>query len=204
MDLKSKKNLIFWGAILLIGAGLILYSYFEQYSNTEVVLPTVPGNPEENSTNNQKQSDATPLPFPSPTPRPLPLVPVVSTQEPFLGLNGVKSPATCQVGGEVRFISADSFLSLDSKISWQNIDSYGRLIKWDISPKDELAVGPNIFESLPLPNGEYQNLTVRLPEKPVTKNYTLTARVTYGQFVKGNLEIKETDCAGQVKVNLNF
>lgn len=192
--MENKKNLIWRGFIVLIGLGLLAgYGYFFRSGpgGSGLVLPT-----------NQSTPSETVTPSLEPTPRPS--VSAISTPEPFLGLNGVKSPATCQVGGEVKFISSDSFLSLDSKISWQNIDSRGRLIKWHISPDDKLAVGPNIFESLPLPDGEYQNLTVRLPEKPISKNYLLTASVTYGQFIKGNLEVKETNCTGQVQVNLNF
>lgn len=195
--MKINKNFILWGLIVLTSSvGLLVwYGYFItsdlSLPGHDVILPTNEATPSE-----------TLMPSPEVTPRPS--APVSSTQEPFLGLNGVTSPATCQVGGEVRFTATDSFLSLDSKISWQNIDSRGRLIKWRISPDDKLAVGPNIFESLPLPDGQYENLTVRLPEKPVSKNYLLTASVTYGQFVKGNLEVKETSCTGQVKVNLNF
>lgn len=194
--MKNNKNLILFGLVVVIGLGsLAWYGYFLKSdlsdSGSDVILPTNEATPSE-----------TLMPSPEVTPRPS--APVSSTQEPFLGLNGVTSPATCQVGGEVEFTAADSFRSKGSKISWQNIDSRGRLIKWHISPDDKLAVGPNIFESLPLPDGQYENLTVRLPENPIAKNYLLTASVTYGQFVKGNLEVKETNCTGQVKVNLNF
>ncbi len=192
--MKNNKNLILSGLVVLAGLGLLAWYGYSSRSNSgnlDLVLPT-----------NQVTPGYTSLPSPKATPRPS--VPVTATPEPFLGLNGVTSPATCQVGGEIRFTAVDSFLSLDSKISWQHIDSRGRLIKWHISPDDKLAVGPNIFESLPLPDGQYQNLTVRLPENPISKHYFLTASVTYGQFVKGNLEVKETNCTGQVKVNLNF
>jgi len=191
--MKNSQNLLIWGSVILVGVGLILYSYLGKSSDNGTALPTTSDNSQES-----------PTVSPTPTPTPRPSAPTVSTQEPFLGLNGVKSPATCQVEGGVEFTAADSFISKGSKISWQNIDSRGRLIKWQVSPKDDLAVGPNIFESLPLPDGQYQNLTVRLPEKPIAKTYILTASVTYGQFVKGDLKIKETNCTGQVKVDLNF
>ena len=196
--MKHNKNLILIGLVVLIGLGLLVwYGYFvkQKTGGSELVLPTNQPIPTETSTSSPEFT-LQPPPFPS--------VSITITPEPFLGLNGVTSPATCQVGGEVRFTSADSFLSLGSKISWKNIDSRGRLIKWQVSPKDNLAVGPNIFESLPLPDGQYENLTVRLPEKPISKSYILTASVTYGQFIKENLEIKETNCTGQGKVKLNF
>lgn len=192
----NKKSLILSGLILLVGLGLLAWSGFfkSDLDGSDLVLPTIQATPSE-----------TAVPSPEPTPRPSPS-PVLSnpTPEPFSSLNGIKSPATCQIEGEVEFTASDSFRSKGSKISWQNVDSRGRLIKWQISPDDKLAIGPNIFESLPLPDGQYQNLTVRLPEKPISKNYLLTASVTYGQFIKGNLEVKETSCTGQVKVNLNF
>ena len=192
--MKNNKNIILIFLVVLVGLGaLAWYGYFVRSNNgdSDLVLPIIQPNP-------------TDILVQSPEPTPRPSVPATDTPEPFLGLNGVTSPATCQVEGEVEFTAGDSFRSKGSKISWQNIDSRGRLIKWHVSPDDKLAVGPNIFEMLPLPNGQYENLTVRLPENPISKNYLLTASVTYGQFVKGNLEVKETNCTGQVKVNLNF
>ena len=204
------KNIILISLVLLVGLGaLAWYGYFvrSKTGDSGLVLPTTEPtpteilvqSPEPDSTHSNDSGQAS-----SPQATPRPSVPITATPEPFLGLNGVTSPATCQVGGEVEFTSTDSFRSLGSKISWKNIDSRGRLIKWHVSPKDDLAVGPNIFESLPLPDGEYQNLTVRLPENPIAKAYLLTASVTYGQFVKGDLKVKETNCTGQVKVTLNF
>lgn len=179
---------------MLVGVGLIFYSYFFK-SATNGILPVASNTP---------IGDLVVSPMPTPTPTPRPSVATSPTPEPFLGLNGIKSPATCQVEGEVEFTASDSFRSRGSKISWKNVDSRGRLIKWHVNPDDKLAVGPNIFESLPLPDGQYENLTVRLPEKPVSKSYLLIASVTYGQFIKGNLEVKETNCTGQVRVDLNF
>ena len=169
------KNL-YWIIIILVGIGLVLYAYFSKRNDLSV--------------------DISESPSPSPT--------VSPSEEPFVGLNGIKSPATCQVGGEVNFTAKDTFISNGSKISWKNVDSQGRLINWHIAPQDDLKIGPNIFANLTVPDGEYQNLTVRLPENPTSKTYTLTASITYGQFIKGDLKVKETNCSGQVKVNLNF
>ena len=208
---NNKKNLIFLG-IIIIGLGLLAwYGYFagSKTGDSDLILSTTQPTPTPTETliaspepDSAHSNDSGQASSPQATPRPSVLVTI--TPEPFLGLNGVKNPATCQVEGEVEFTATDSFRSKGSKISWQNIDSRGRLIKWHISPEDKLSVGPNIFESLPLPDGQYENLTVRLPENPISKNYLLTALVTYGQFIKGNLEVKEANCIGQVKVNLNF
>lgn len=201
--MKNKKNLILLSFIVLAGLWLLArYGFFKpDLDGSDLVLPTIQATTNETV---MPSPEATPGSTSSPQARPS--VPVLSTPtpEPFLGLNGITSPATCQIEGEVEFTAGDSFRSKGSKISWQNVDSRGRLIKWQINPDDELAIGPNIFESLPLPDGQYENLTVRLPEKPISKSYLLTASVTYGQFIKDNLEVKEVNCTGQVKVNLNF
>ena len=201
LGMKNNKNIIIFSFVILVGLGLLVWSGFirSKTGDSEVVLPIIELIPTETLIPSPEPDSTS-----SPQAIPRPSVSVTDIPEPFLGLNGVKSPATCQIEGEVEFTASDSFRSKGSKIYWQNIDSRGRLIKWQISPKDNLAVGPNIFESLPLPDGQYENLTVRLPEKPVSKSYTLTASVTYGQFIKENLEVKETNCTGQVKVNLNF
>lgn len=195
--MNNNKNLILWGIVILIGLGALIWSgFFRSDSDDPDVILLTPTNTIEVT------PSETAVPSLEPTLKPS--VSVTVTPEPFLGLNGVKAPATCQVEGEVEFTANDTFKSKGSKISWQNVDTRGRLINWFISPNDQLAVGPNIFEILPLPDGQYENLTVRLPEKPVSKDYILTASVTYGQFIKGNLEVKVAKCTGQVKVNLNF
>ena len=191
--MENKKNLIFWGGALLVGAGLIFYSYISApVKQTE--------QPVDNGVVQSPVSTATPnsafSPVPSLTTKP--------TEEPFIGLRGVKAPATCQVGGEINFSDKNTFSSKDLKISWQNIDSQGRLIKWRISPQDGLMIGPNIFANLNIRNGEYESLTVRLPENPISKTYLLTASVTYGQIIQGDVKVKEANCSGQVKVNINF
>lgn len=187
--MKNTKSLILWGIVAVGVIGLVFYAYLSKQDRNS-------------------GSTATPDVIQSPTPVPTPvLTPVPGpslTEEPFSSLRGIKSPATCQVSGEINFSDAGTFSTRDSQISWQNVDSQGRLINWHISPQDNLKIGPNIFANLIIPNGKYENLTVRLPENPVSKNYLLTASITYGQFVKGDLKVKEVNCSGLVKVNLNF
>lgn len=192
--LKNKKNLVFWGVVALIGAGLIFYGYSKSVRHTErpdsdiIQLPS-----ETNEINTTEELSGTPIPTPRLTP----------TETPFLGLHGIKTPATCQISGEAEF-SSPGLYSSNTKLSWQNVDSQGRLINWRVSPEDELAIGPNIFANLTVPDGEYENLTIRLPENPVSKNYLLTVSITYGQIVQDDVKIREANCSGQVQVNLNF
>lgn len=176
--MENNKNFIFWGAVVLVGAGLILYSYFSRPVGQPI------------------NSDVVQSPIPTTSPK-------LPTKESFLGLHGIKAPATCQISGETNFTDQKTYSS-NTKISWQNIDSQGRLINWHISPQDGLAIGPNIFANLAVPSGEYQNLTVGLPENPVSKTYLLTASVTYGQIINDDVKVKEASCTGQIKVNLNF
>lgn len=187
--MENKRALFFWVVVILAGVGLISYSYFFRPGDGTVTPTAGP------------DLTVSPILDQSPTSSPRPNM--KETEEPFLGLRGITSPATCQISGEANFSSPDSFSS-NTKISWQNVDSQGRLIKWHISPKDDLAIGPNLFANLIIPNGQYDNFTIRLPEKPVAKAYLVTASVTYGQIIKGDVKVKEVNCTGQVKVNLNF
>lgn len=189
--LNRKQNLIFWTSLMLVGVGLVFYRYFWGLPQGEET--TVSGTPEAGL-----MADFTPLPTFQP------LVQESLTPEPFLGLNGIKASATCQVNGEISFFSPDTFSSVNSQISWQNVDSQGRLINWRVDPADSLFVGPNIFANLDVPEGQYGNLTIRLPEEPVAKKYLLTASITYGQIIQGDVKVKEVNCTGQVKVNLDF
>ena len=194
--LSNKKNLIFWGGVMVLGLGLVLVIYFAkpagygEQTTGPATGSVVVQNP--NFTVSPESSSS-----PQATPRPS------ATEEPFVGLNDIKAPAVCQISGETDF-SDSKLYSSNTKISWQNVDSQGRLINWRISPTDNLAIGPNIFANLTVPNGEFENLTVRLPENPVAKSYLLTASITYGQVIQGDVKVKEVNCSGQVKVNLNF
>jgi len=188
--MENKKNFILWGGVAVLGLGLVLAIYFakpagyvEQIIEQGVVQSSTP------TPDSTSSSQATPRPS--------------ATEEPFIGLHGIKAPATCQVSGEAEFFDFDTYSS-NTKLSWQNVDSQGRLINWRISPNDGLAVGPNIFANLTVPDGQYENLTIRLPENPISKTYLLTVSITYGQFIDGDLKVKEVNCSGQAKVNLSF
>src|SRR3989344_8582020 len=104
-------------------------------------------------------------------------------------------PASCYLAGSIEFLAPNLSQNKDADIVYKNIDSVARHIIWSVSPQDDLSVGPNLFASLPVPNGT-EDVTVGLPASPKAKNYTLTAKVTYGRFVNGNLEIKEAPCSG--------
>lgn len=112
-------------------------------------------------------------------------------------------PAECQLTGSITFISPRLYENKDANIIYKNIDSVARHIIWTISPNDDLAVGPNLFANLPLPDG-VEDVTVSLPDNPKSKNYILTAKVTYEVFINRNLEIKESSCTGQIPIKINY
>ncbi len=112
-------------------------------------------------------------------------------------------PAECSLAGNIKYLEPGTYENLEANINYKNIDSKARHIIWTISPKDDLSVGPNLFSRLFLPDGT-EDVTIGLPDYPKSKNYTLTAKVTYGRFVKGNLEIKEASCSGQIPVEISY
>ena len=193
--MENKRNFMLWGSVAVLVLGIISVVYFAKPAEyiEQTAEPTTGPNVVQSSSS---------APIPTLTPA-MTIKPTATTGEPFIGPNGIKSPATCQVSGEAEF-SEPRLYSSNTKISWQNVDSQGRLINWRIIPNDSLIIGPNLFANLIVPDGQYENLTIRLPEKPVSKTYLLTASVTYGQFIGGDLKVKEVNCSGQAEVRISF
>lgn len=113
-------------------------------------------------------------------------------------LHGV---ATCQLNGEIKFINHDLYNNQDARFRYQGVDHPARLVTWTVTPKDDLRVGPNIFNQLSLPNGESQ-LYISLPDQPMAQSYTLTATINYGRTVNGEFMIYTVACTGQTKITL--
>ena len=111
-------------------------------------------------------------------------------------------PATCQLTGELKFLQHNIYNNQDAKFRYQGIDSPARNIFWRVTPKDDLTIGPNLFNQLPVPNGD-SLLFVVLPDKPVSKRYELTASVQYGRVdSSGNIAVSVANCSGQTVVVL--
>lgn len=112
--------------------------------------------------------------------------------------------ATCQLGGEIRFIKQNLYETRGAKITYQNVDDPTRQIFWKSEPNDEtLAVGPNLFEELPLPNGQ-REIGVSLKNNPTSKSYILTAVITYGaRNLNGDIEVRNVDCVGKIIVDMS-
>ena len=112
-------------------------------------------------------------------------------------------PATCSIQGSINFFPPNTAENFGPKISYTGIDSPARQIKWKIVPADGLRVGPNLDAELKLPDGE-SPVSVTLPSSPVSKNYTLTASMTYGRMVSQGISVYEANCSGQIKVKLSY
>jgi hypothetical protein len=149
-----------------------------------------------NTENTNSVITATPSPSLSPTPSP-----TLSPAGSSLGKNFMS--ATCKIQGSIDFLSPTVATNNGSKISYTGIDSTARQIKWKVSPVDNLVVGPNIDVALQLPDGE-SVVGVTLPSSPVSKNYSLTASMTYGRYIGGEFRIYEAACLGQIKVTLSY
>lgn len=173
------NRIVFWVIIFAIGVGLIVFSQ---------VFRDKPG---------------TAVNFPSPTPTASPDVSKIPSPTYSNAIVPNLPPATCQISGKIRFIDKDLYETIGAKISYQNIDDVIRQIIWRPNPDDGvLAIGPNLFEQLPIPNGE-KAVGAALRENPTSDVYTLTAVVTYGiKLPSGAVEEKEAVCSGIITVEM--
>ena len=176
MDSKSK---IIWPAVLIAGAGiLILFNILRDEAPDSITQETP-----------ALSETVGPLFSLSPSPRP------TSLPKPIV--------ATCQIGGKIVFLDKNLYENKDAKIIYQNVDDPIRQIFWKSNPDDGvLVIGPNLFEDLPLPDGE-RNVGVAINEETAVKNYTLPASITYGvRNTRGIIEERIADCSGGVSVQM--
>ena len=150
-----------------------------------------------------------PIQTPTPTSTMTPmLTPLPSNLSGFIGPTGLREPASCSVGGRIEFRAPDLYASHDVSFRYRNVDNDGRNVRWVVSPADNLAIGPNLFSGLPIPDGE-SFVTIRLPSVPKAKEYTLRAFVGYAELVKAkdgslNVEVKEARCTGSILIQLQY
>ena len=170
------NRVIFWIIILILGIGLIVLAqvFRDKPSNTSL-NPTISESP-------------------APT--------VISTQSPTPSGNTSVASTTCQISGSIKFINSNLYETMAAKITYKNVDDKIRQIFWKSSPDDSaLSVGPNLFEQLPIPNGE-KEVGVALNKEPSASTYILTASITYGlRNQKGEIEEKIANCTGQITID---
>lgn len=194
------KNLkFFWIAIAIIGIALIYWKISSKGSGSRVqtaVLPSPSALVSVLGTPSAKSLDQL-------TPQEIERLVnggLVPTSVPYSKLT---KPATCQVGGTVEFLSVDTSTNLNARLAYTGIDSPARQIKWKIEPTDGLRVGPNLTAQLNLPDGQ-ADISVGLPKTTKSKNYSLTASMTYGRLEGQGVKVYEVSCAGTAKIKLDF
>lgn len=161
-----------------------------------VVLLVSKGN-----TGQQPAGSETPIPSGTVSGSPTPTS-TSGSPAPFIGLTGLKSPATCKLEGELVFIAQNISENHNARITWNNVDIASRNITWTITPKADLGIGPNLFASLKLPSGS-ETITARLPDDPKSY-YRARASVGYGEMVNGNVVVKNAACSGEVVIRKAF
>ena len=171
------NKVILWIVVLLAGAGILISANIFRDKNSGSVSLETPAPSE----------TVSPLSSPSPSPRP----------------TLVQAAATCQITGQIVFLDKNIYENKGAKIVYQNVDDVIRQIYWKSDPDDGvLAIGPNLFEELPLPSGE-RNVGVAVNKETAVKNYTLTASINYGvKNANGIIEERIANCTGKVSVQM--
>lgn len=126
-----------------------------------------------------------------------------SKVQPDVDYSLLTKPATCQIAGTIKFLNPTLYENHGNQLTWTGIDSAARQIKWTVSPQDGLKVGPNLINNLKIPNGS-SPIDVTLPASPNSKTYTLSASMTYGRLVNGDVKIYEVKCSGSTKVETAY
>ncbi|MBI4120391.1 MAG: hypothetical protein HY454_02900 [Parcubacteria group bacterium] len=170
---------ILWIIVLAAGISLLI--------SANIFRDKTPGNISQQTP--APSETISPLPSPSPSPRPSSLPGPVE--------------ATCQITGQIVFLDRNLYENKGAKITYQNVDDVIRQIYWKSNPDDGvLAIGPNLFEDLPLPSGE-RNVGVAVNKEPFAKSYTLTASITYGmRNARGIVEERIANCVGKVSIQM--
>ena len=173
------NKLILWTIVLAACAGLIISANIFRDKPSDNISQNSP----------TPLADETASPSLSPSSSPL--------------TSPVQVPAACQITGQIVFLNKNLYENKNAKITYQNVDDPIRQIFWKTEPADgALTIGPNLFEDLPLPDGE-RNVGVALAKETNVRNYTLTASITYGvKRADGSIEEKISNCSGEVLVQM--
>lgn len=199
------KNTIIWLVALVVGMFLIgFYVWTLNIQRTSDVV-----NSPEPSISPEASASSSPRPAISKIP-----LPSGDGKTTFIGESVpwslLLADASCELKGELKFLNHNTYDNQDALFVYKGIDHPGRNIFWTVTPQDNIAVGPNIFDRLPIPNGE-SLLGVSLPQNPKYKRYEITAKIQYGRLVDdkgnfvtagGNIKIFEKQCTGKTIVIL--
>ncbi len=210
------KNNIIWFIILAVGVVLIFLFFIsnKDKDSKEISGVMLSESPEMSETESPSVSPSPSNPPAGQPPNiakiPLPTgdVRTIFVDEP-VPWNLLLSDASCELKGEIKFISSNTYDNQDAVFIYSGVDHPARNIKWTITPDDgSLSVGPNIFSKMQIPYG--QVLLGAFPlEEPKSKKYELTAKIGYGRLVDengkfvtvgGSVKIFEKQCQGKTTV----
>lgn len=201
------KNIII-SAVLLVVVLISTIVYFSKKTTDENVIgespsPTVIGESPAPSSSPKPNITKVPVPLPSGDGR----TTFIGETVPWSLL---LADASCELKGEIKYLNQNTYDNQDALFIYRGIDHPGRNIFWTVTPQDDISVGPNIFNKIPIPNGE-SLLGISLPDNPKYKKYDITAKIQYGRLVdaKGNfvteggtVKVFEKQCTGKTTVVL--
>jgi hypothetical protein len=202
------KNIVIIASILVLILGLFLVNHFRQRNSQIQVSNTSPSpsisgspNPGPNTTFLGKPSGKD---LQSLTPQEIEkLINGGQSVPPSVPYSQLTKPATCQLSGTLEFLNPTTYKNINNTIAYTGIDSPARQIKWNVSPTDDLKVGPNLVAGLQIPDGS-SSIDATLPASPKSKSYALTASITYGRLINGDVKLYEAQCSGQTQVILDY
>mgnify|MGYP001561719673 FL=1 len=208
------KNTIIWLVILIVViVGVFLVGFYIWTLNVQRTSDVV--NSPEPSVSPEVSPSLSSIPTPRPniTKVPVPL-PSGDGRTTFIGetvpWSLLLAEASCELKGEIKFLNHNTYNNQDALFVYKGIDSPGRNVFWTVTPQDNISIGPNIFNKIPIPDGE-SLLGIVLPENPKSNRYELTAKIQYGRLVDdkgnfvtagGNVKVFDKQCDGKTVVVL--
>lgn len=208
------KNTIIWLVILIVViVGVFLVGFYIWTLNVQRTSDVV--NSPEPSVSPEVSPSLSSIPTPRPniTKVPVPL-PSGDGRTTFIGetvpWSLLLAEASCELKGEIKFLNHNTYNNQDALFIYKGIDSPGRNVFWTVTPQDNISIGPNIFNKIPIPDGE-SLLGIVLPENPKSNRYELTAKIQYGRLVDdkgnfvtagGNVKVFDKQCDGKTVVVL--
>lgn len=201
------KNTIIWSVVLVVGVFIV--GFYIWTLNVQQISDVV-NSPEPSAT---EIPSVVPSPKPNITKVPVPL-PSGDGRTTFIGetvpWSLLLADASCELKGEIKYLNQNTYDNQDALFIYKGIDHPARNVFWTVTPQDNISVGPNIFNKIPIPNGE-SLLGISLPENPKYKTYNITAKIQYGRQVDakgnfvtegGNVKVFEKQCTGKTTVVL--
>lgn len=203
----SKNNIIL--SVVLVAAVFLVGVYVWTPKESPI------GDPTGQASDVQTSPTVSPSPTPRPTltKAPVPL-PTGDGKTSFIGetvpWSLLLTDASCELNGELKFLNHNTYDNQDALFIYKGIDNPARNIFWTVTPQDNISIGPNLFNKIPIPNGE-SLLGVVLPENPISKKYDVTAKIQYGRLVDtngkfvtagGTVKLFEKQCQGKTTIVL--